>query len=332
MNGEQAKRIVLFSDVTQHRADILAPLANLGFELDACYDVRGSLPEKDVVDRVRGAWGVIAGGERFSRTVLESLPSLRVIARPGVGYDAIDLPAATERGVAVLITPGANTQSVADLALTLMLACLRDILQVDAAVRSGAWRPSTLARDLYGATVGILGFGQIGQAVARRLRGFDCDLLATDPFPDLATAKSLSVDLMALEVLLPRADIITVHVPLIPKTHHLISQRELRLLPHNAVVVNTSRGQVIDEAALCLALQSGEIAAAGLDVFEHEPLPRDSPLIALPNVVLSGHVASYTERTAESMLQAVVSSLVAVATGKIPLGCLNPSVLDEDGR
>ncbi len=321
------RRIVLFSEMVRHTQTILEQLEHQGFELIDRLDLVGSTDELQLMAALKGAWGTVAGGERYTRAVLSAAPALRVIVRPGVGYDAIDVSCATERGVAVLITPGANTESVADFALALILTCVRGTLAADSAVRSGVWRRPDLTRDLFGATVGIIGFGQIGQAVARRLRGFDCRLLVAEPFPNLDACRQLGVELLTLPELLPQVDVVTLHVPLMPATHHLIGERELRLMRRHSVIVNTSRGPVVDESALVSALRGGIVKGAGLDVFESEPLPIDHALAKLPNVVLAGHVASFTDQAATNMMTAVVAGLIAIAEGRMPAGCVNAAAL-----
>jgi phosphoglycerate dehydrogenase-like enzyme len=327
MAGSRKRRIVLLSGVVRYTPHLLKQLEQDGFEISERLDLVGSTDEAQLISALAGAWGTVAGSERYTRSVFEAVPTLQVIARPGVGYDAIDMKAATEHNVAVTITPGANTESVADLTLALILSCLRRVVANDAAVRSGIWRPPDLARDLFQATVGIVGLGRIGQAVARRLKGFDCRLLAVESNPDLDFCQRMGLDLLTLAELLPRVDILTLHVPLLTATHHLISRPEFELMRRPAMLVNTSRGPVVDEEALVWALRDNLIAGAGLDVFEREPLPADHDLLGLPNVVLSGHVASFSERGVDQMMKSVVASLVEIGQGTIPNSCINASAL-----
>jgi D-3-phosphoglycerate dehydrogenase / 2-oxoglutarate reductase len=325
MNGRL--RILLISAGTRHTRDRLQPLQAAGFDLIGHYELDNTRNEALLAGALDGAWATIAGSEAYTRTVLESAPSLKAIARFGVGYDRIDVPAATERGVVVLTAPGANAESVADLALTLMLACLRRLPGVDQAVRSGEWRLTTLSADLASATVGIVGLGRIGRAVARRLTGFGCRILAAESEPDLEFCARLDIELGALDELLPEVDVLTLHVPLTAETRHLIGARELAVMRPEAVIVNTCRGGVIDEAALIDALESGRIGGAGLDVFEVEPLPVGHPLTRLPNVVLSGHAATFTRLSVQRITDAVVASLLDFHGGRLPSGCVNPQAL-----
>jgi phosphoglycerate dehydrogenase-like enzyme len=272
----------------------------------------------------------VAGSEPYTREVLVEASDLRAIARCGVGYDAVDVAAATDRGVAVLITPNGNFDTVADFALTLMLACLRQLLQNDQRVREGGWRAAELAGDLAGATVGVVGLGRIGRAVARRLHGFGCHILGVEPFPDLAACARLGIELVSLEEMLPQVDVLTLHTPRLPETVGLIGAPQLARMKPSAVLVNTSRGGIVDELALDHALRSGALAAAALDVFETEPLRPDHPLLTCPNVILTGHVSSFTRLAAQRTVDEVVDNLLAVASGLIPEGCVNPAALTPE--
>jgi D-3-phosphoglycerate dehydrogenase / 2-oxoglutarate reductase len=295
-----------------------------GVRLRERYELAESADERALIGGLAGAWAVIAGSERYSRGVLERLPGLRAIARWGTGSDAIDIEAATDAGVAVVTTPGANAQAVADMALALMLASLRRLPELDASVRAGRWRSSLIAGDLAEATVGVIGLGAIGRAVVCRLGGFGCRVLAFEPDPDPEFVAEHEVTLLALEELLPRVDVLTLHAPLTEATHHLVGARELALLPSHAVLVNTSRGPLIEETALVAALREGQIAAAGLDVFEHEPLAGDEPITQLPNVILSGHVSSSTRLGFRRTGEAIFANLSELLAGRLPASCKNP--------
>jgi D-3-phosphoglycerate dehydrogenase/(S)-sulfolactate dehydrogenase len=325
MNGRP--RILLISAGTRHTADRLHPLEAAGFDLVHHYELDNTRNEALLAAALDGAWATIAGSEAYTRTVLEQAPSLRAIARFGVGYDGVDVPAATEQGIVVLTAPGGNADSVADFALTLMLGCLRRLLATDEAVRSGEWRRTELAGDLASATVGIVGLGRIGRAVASRVAGFGCRILAVESAPDLEFCARSGIELGALDEVLPEIDVLTLHVPLTAETRHLIGARELALMRPTAIVVNTSRGGVIDETALIAALASGGIGGAGLDVFEVEPLPVDHPLGRLPNVVLGGHVSTFTGLSVQRTTDEVVASLLELHGGRLPSGCVNPEAL-----
>ena len=323
------RRVVLLSRAARYAAAEVADLETSGFELVDFTRIGDVAGEDELISALDGAWAVVAGGERYTRHVIASTEQLRLIARTGIGFDAIDVAAATEPGVAVVVTPGANSESVADFALALILSCLRQTIQADAAVRSGEWRLEVPGRDLFGATVGIVGFGRIAQALARRLKSFDCRILAVEPRPDLATIDRLGVELTELDAMLPDLDVLSLHVPLNEETRHLISGPQLSALPRHAVVINTSRGSVIDQSALALALKDGSIAAAGLDVFEAEPLSVGNELAKLHNVVLAGHISSFTHQAMSRMMAAVVASMVEMSTGNAPSGCVNPEAVSR---
>ena len=289
------------------------------------YALSSAREDAVLVRGLDGAWAVVAGAEPYTRGVLQALPELKAILRWGTGSDAIDIAAATDAGVAVVTTPAVNAEAVADMALALMLACIRRLSQFDAIVRSGEWRRLGPTRDLAYATVGIVGLGAIGRAVTRRLRGFGCHVLAVEPNPDLEFCNENEVELTDLDGMLPRTDVLTLHVPLTDDTSRLLGARELAMLPRHAVLVNTARGELIDQAALVAALAGGQIAAAGLDVFEREPPLPDDPILSVPNTVLSGHISSYTDLGLDRTGEAVIANLRELLAGRLPASCLNPA-------
>jgi D-3-phosphoglycerate dehydrogenase len=288
------------------------------------YDLAHTSDEDALVRALDGVWATIADSELYTGRVLEALPELKAILRWGTGSDAIDIAAATEAGVAVVTTPAVNAEAVADLALALMLACIRRLGELDRAVRAGEWRIGGPTRDLAGATVGIVGLGAVGRAVTRRVRAFGCRVLALEPNPDREFCAEHEVELTDLDAMLPQVDVLTLHAPLTPGTRCLLGARELALLPRHAVLVNAARGELIDQAALVEALRDHRIAAAGLDVFEREPPPAGDPILTAPNTVLSGHVASFTELGLGRTREAVLANLREVLAGRLPANCLNP--------
>jgi glyoxylate reductase len=253
---------------------------------------------------------------------LDLLPGLRVVANFGVGYDRVGAEACLQRGVVVTNTPGVLDDATADLAFALVLAVRRGVVEGDRLVRSGGWSGSwsegRLAEEVAGSALGIVGLGRIGRAVARRARGFDMHVLYTQRHEidtDLAEFREL-------DALLAEADVVSLHVPLTPETERLVDARRLALLRDGACLVNTSRGEVVDEDALVADLVSGRIQA-GLDVFAHEPnVPSD--LLGLPNVVLTPHLGSATRRAREAMTRLVVDNLLAVARGEPPVTPVRP--------
>jgi len=295
-----------------------------GIEVVARYELARTRDPGVLAEGLVGAWAAVAGSEPYTRDVFAAAPELKAVLRWGTGSDAIDIAAATEAGVAVITTPGVNAEAVADMALTLILACIRRLPALDQAVRNATWRLDGPTRDLAGATVGVVGLGAIGRAVTRRLRGFGCRVLALEPYPDEDFCAEYEVELTDLERMLPRLDVLTLHAPANPSSRGLIGAPQLRTLPNHAVVVNTARGELIDQAALAAALRDGQIAAAGLDVFEHEPVPPDDPILRAPNTIVSGHISSFTELGLERTKQALIANVQAVAAGRLPPSCLNP--------
>jgi len=287
---------------------------------------RGARSASQMCALLAGAVAAIVSTDPFDAAVLAASPALRVIARVGVGVDSIDLDAATARGVAVTVTPGANEATVADHTVALMLAAVRRICEHDGAVRQGGWNRTGQHTPwlLCGSTVGLVGFGQIGRAVARRLAGFDVRVLVTDPI----APRDRAVEAMDLDALLAQSDIVSLHAPLLPSTRRLIGARELALMRASAVLVNTARGGVVDEDALVHALERGLLRAAALDVFAEEP-PRRSRLLALPNVVLSPHNAGLSIPSIEEMTRRATSSVIEVVRGRAPEHLANPQVLEH---
>jgi glyoxylate reductase len=253
--------------------------------------------------------------------LIESAPGLRAIANYAVGTDNIDLAAATARGIPVGNTPDVLTETTADLAWALMMAAARRIVEADAAVRAGEWPPWTpgafLGHDVHGATLGVVGFGRIGRAVARRGDGFGMKVLHT--------SRSGGV---SLDELLERSDFVSLHAPLTPETRGLIGERELGLMKPTAVLVNSARGPLVNTRALEQALRDGEIAAAGLDVTDPEPLPPDHPLLGAPNLVVAPHIGSASHATREAMAGMAVDNLLAALAGRRMPHCANPEVYD----
>jgi D-3-phosphoglycerate dehydrogenase len=272
----------------------------------------------------------IAGTEPYTDRVFATAPQLKVVARSGVGHDAIDLAAATRHHVAVAMGFGTNHNAVADFAFSLMAAQASRLLPYHAMVAEGRWK-RTANMPLWQMTVGILGLGRIGQALARRCKGFDMRVLAYEVKPDPAIAEQLGVELVDLATLFREADYLSVHAPHLPETDKIVSRERLRSMKPTAFVVNTARGGLIDEAALAEALREGWIAGAGLDVFAIEPLPANSPLRDLPNVVLTPHCAGSNIHAIAAMAERCVDNVLAVVEGRDPGAdyVLNPEVIGQ---
>jgi phosphoglycerate dehydrogenase-like enzyme len=272
------------------------------------------------------AVAAIVSTDPFDRGVFAAARRLRAIARVGVGTDSIDLAAATEAGVVVMTTPGANRETTADHAVALILAALRRIVEHDASIRRGEWRRGGDATpwELNRTTVGLVGYGDIGRAVARRLRGFDVALLVCDP----AARGAQGVTSVGLPELLRRSDVVSLHVPLTDATSGLLGAAELGLMSESAVLVNTSRGGLVDEAALADALASGRLRGAALDVFADEPeVPR--ALAGRTNVILTPHTGGLSDRSIASMTARATSHVLAALDGvPDPAAVANPAVLE----
>jgi D-3-phosphoglycerate dehydrogenase len=277
-------------------------------------DVALGVPWEEVAGRVDA---VLLRSARMDREQIEAAPRLRIIARHGAGYDTVDVAAAREHGVAVTVTADANAVSVAEHAFALILAVVRRVAAADAGVRQGSWdqaRRAAVGLELDGKTLGLVGFGRIGQRVARMAAAFDMTVLATDPAADAAVARELGVRPAPLPELLAASDVVSLHVPLLPATRGLIDARALAGVRPGAVLVNTSRGGLVDEAALVDALDSGLLSGAGLDVFEEEPLPAGSPLLRA-DVTVTPHCGGQTVEAMRRVGLQAADSVVACARG-----------------
>jgi D-3-phosphoglycerate dehydrogenase / 2-oxoglutarate reductase len=307
-------------------AAFLAPLRAAGFDV-VLNEKERLLSEAELIERLPGAVATIAGGEPYTERVFAAAPELRVVARFGVGYDRVDVAAATRHGVAVAMAFGTNHESVADYAFALAIGLAVELLPHHVRVAGRGWGCS-FHPGLWGRCIGIVGLGRIGKAMARRASAFAMRVLAADPLPDRTFAAASGIELVPLDELLRTADVVSLHTPLAPETRHLIGRRELALMKPGAFVINTARGGLIDEAALYEALAAGRLAGAGLDVFEAEP-PEGSPLLDLPNVLLAPHAAGMDEAAERLMGERCVASILAIHRGQDPGPgyVLNPEVL-----
>jgi glyoxylate reductase len=268
--------------------------------------------------------------DRIDAAVMDRAPNLRVISNVAVGYDNIDVPAATERGILVTNTPGILSDTTADLAFALLLAAARRIVEGDHFARSGQWKrwklDMLLGTDVHNMTLGIIGFGRIGQAMARRGRGFDMKVLYSSPRRAAPEVEhGLAAQHVSLETLLRESDFVSIHCPLKPETRHLIGAAQLALMKPTAILVNTARGPIVDEAALAAALRDRRIHAAGIDVFEREPEIHPA-LLNLENVVLAPHMGSGSRQTRFRMVELAAENLLAALRGQMPPNPLNPQV------
>ncbi len=271
--------------------------------------------------------------DRVDGALLDAAPRLRVVSNYAVGFDNIDVEAATTRGVVVTNTPGVLTETVADFAMALILAAARRLVEADRYTRAGRWKSwepmLLLGQDVHGATLGLVGLGRIGVAVAHRAQGFGMRVLYYDVIRREDLEREIGLEFAPIEDVLGRADFVSVHTPLTPQTRHLISTPQLRLMKKTAVLVNTARGPIVDPDALYHALASGQIAGAGLDVFEVEPVPRDHPLLSLDNIIVAPHIASASVDTRTKMAQMAVENLLAALAGQRPPNFVNPEVWER---
>jgi glyoxylate reductase len=267
--------------------------------------------------------------ERIDAELLQHCPRLRVVSTMSVGIDHIDQVAATRHGIPIGHTPGVLVETTADLTFALLLAAARRVVEADSYIRDQCWREDNrwypdmlLGRDLSGSTLGIIGLGAIGQAVARRAGAFNMRVVGWTP----SGRRVAGVDASGLDELLAQADFISVNIALAAATRRLLDARALAHIKPGAVLVNTARGGIVDEVALCEALRSGRLFAAGIDVFEREPLAPDNELLTLPNVVLTPHIGSATRRAREQMARMAVANTVAGLQGRELPHCANPAV------
>ena len=289
-------------------------------------------PYEVLFDKVRGMDAVLTllTDKMDAGLMDEAGPSLKVISQMAVGYDNIDVAAATARRLPVGHTPGVLTETTADFAWTLMMAAARRVVEGDAFTRRGLWKtwgPTLLmGPDVNGATLGIVGLGRIGTAMARRARGFDMQVLYYDPERHPAQEQALCLEYADFETLLSKSDFVTLHTPLSEQTRHLIGEAQLRQMKRSAILINTARGPLVDPEALYQALKDGLIAYAALDVTEPEPIEMTSPLLTLANVIIAPHIASASLQTRNKMATMAVANLLAGLQGQRLPFCVNPEV------
>jgi glyoxylate reductase len=289
-------------------------------------------PKKTIIEKAKNVDALATLlSDKIDAEVYNAAPKLKIVSQLAVGFDNIDLAEATKRGIYVTNTPEVLTDTTADFAWALLMAVARRVVEADKYVRTGQWKvgwhPAMLTgRDAFGTTIGIVGAGRIGYAMAKRALGFDMKVLFYDviPRPEIEKLGAKKVDLTTL---LRQSDFVTIHVPLMKETHHFINEEKLRLMKKTAYIINNSRGPVVDEKALHKALKEGWIAGAGLDVFEQEPTPADNPLLKFDNVVVAPHISSASLETRAKMSEMVADNLVNFFQGKQPPNLVNPDVM-----
>lgn len=293
---------------------VVDPVGDFSLTAD---QLRPHLPDLDAL---------LAGGERMTPAMFDLAPKLRVVARTGVGYDLIDVAAATARKVAVSITPGTNQGSVAEQTFALILALARRIVHNDRVIHAGGW-DRALVEPVRGKTLGLIGMGRIGKATAVRARAFEMRVFACDPTPDPEFDARHQIDRLPLDELVSESDYVSLHLPLTPESRGMVDRRFIERMKPGAYLINTARGALVVESDLAEALQSGRLAGAGLDVLEHEPPRADCPLLGVPNVVLSPHVAGTDLESMNAMSELAARTIVDLYENRWPGACVvNPEV------
>jgi phosphoglycerate dehydrogenase-like enzyme len=293
----------------------LDTLLKAGFE-PVYHGSKAQLVEDQLMKVLPGIEASLAGSEPYSAKVLAANPQLKVIARVGVGWDAVDTDAATKNGTVVTITPGTNQGSVAEHTFCMMLALVKNLIPQHLGVKNGGW-PRGTNIPLRGRTIGIAGLGRIGKAVATRALAFEMKVVAHDPFPDTKWAAEHKIPMVSLEELLQRSDFVSLHMPAMPETAKMINANTLALMKPTAYLLNTSRGAVVDEDALYTVLKEKRIAGAGLDVFDQEP-PGKNPLLELDNVVMTPHAAGVDLQSRDEMSLSAAEAVVSFKKGEWP--------------
>ena len=301
-----------------------------GIQFKSFDDARNRTPA-EIIEHLRGADGAITSYGRFTAEVFQALPQLKVVSKTGTGVDNIDVAAATADGCAVCNVPAYGTEVVSDHAIALALACLRRINEIDADMRAGIWdfhrrRPLGQA---HGRTFGVVGYGNIGRAVARKARGLGFDVVVWDHKGTPGRLTPEDFPYVTLEDLLKTADVVSFHTALVPATHHLLNAENIKLMKDDAIVVNTSRGAVIDNDAVAAALCAGKLWGAGIDVFEHEPVSPDDPIMHAPHTVLTSHAAYWSEESAVELRTRCTQNAIDVVCGRTPEACVNPEALSR---
>ncbi|MGF1581451.1 MAG: phosphoglycerate dehydrogenase [Gemmataceae bacterium] len=299
-------------------------LRDAGFEI-IYTGIPRLLTEDEILDRLSGCRAVLASSEPYTPKVMDAHPQLRIIARHGVGFDAVNVPAATERNIAVTTTPGSNQDAVAEHVFALMLGVVKNVIRQHEGTKIGKW-PRGVTMNLRGQTLGIVGLGRIGKAVAVRAAAFQMPMMAYELYPDEAFCEQYNIKLVSLEDLFRQADMISLHVPYTPESKHMINKDTLALMKPTSYLINTARGGLVCEKDLLEALQTKRLAGAGLDVFETEP-PLPGPLFELENVILTPHAAGVDMKSRMDMAVAAAQAIVKLSRGEWPEGqVVNPEV------
>jgi len=317
---------VIQGRATRDYADCQAAVAHVPARMTALPFVAA---EAEIIARTRDADALVVSSSPVTRGVMSALEGLKVVVRTGVGYDIIDVPAATELGVIVVNIPDIWIREVANHAVALLLALNRKIVTLDGQIHAGVWSsgvPGERTGSIHGETVGIVGLGNIGTAFARRIAAFETTVIAHDPYVEEARFKALGVERVSLEDLAARSDYVSVHTLLNAETRHLIGEAFFRRMKPTAILINTSRGPVVDERALARALEARQLAGAALDVWEKEPVAADHPLLKMDNVIATPHAAYFSSPAVAQVPRRCGEEIARVLTGQRPLNVVNPDV------
>ncbi len=324
-------RVFIATNIPDIGLDMLLTKANFEIWRDIEPPVREYFLEQ--ISIADGVVAIPGATTKMDREAIDAGRNLRIISSYSVGYDHIDVAYATEKGILVTNTPGVLTDATADLAFGLLLMAARRMSEGERLMRSGGWRywgpRMLLGQQVAGSSLGIIGLGRIGQAMAKRAKGFDMKLCYTGRNRRPELEKELGISFLSFEDLLGTCDFISIHCPLSPETRSLIGEKELKMMKKTAILINTSRGPVVDQKALARALKEEWIAGAGLDVFEKEPMDAEDPLLLLDNIAMTPHLGSASTKTREDMAIKAVTNLLAGLEGKTPPDLLNPEVLKK---
>ncbi|MFC1910221.1 2-hydroxyacid dehydrogenase [Chloroflexota bacterium] len=295
-------------------------------------------PRQTLLEQVRGVDGLLCLlTDRIDGAIMDSAPVLKVISNMAVGYDNIDIAVATERGIIIGNTPGVLSETTADLAFSLLMAVARRVVEADKYTRKGLWKTwgpmVLLGVDVHNATLGIIGLGGVGAEMAKRARGFNMRVLYYSRTRKQDKEKELGIEYIgSISELLSRSDFVSIHVPLSLDTQYLIGEKEFSIMKKSAILVNTSRGAVVDQKALYKALKNGSIRSAAIDVCEVEPIPPDDPLLELDNIIFAPHIGSASIATRTKMAVMAAENLIAGLKGNVPPNCVNPEVFNKRNR
>jgi len=323
-------RVLIAPAPLQEIEQVYGPmLKGAGHELVFSH-VKHQMNEKELMGILPGCAGSLAGSEPYTRAVIAAAAAkgLKVIARAGVGYDAVDLAAATEHGVAITFAPGTNQDAVAEHTFSLILALAKNVVPQHNLVKAGQW-PRRANQPLRGKTLGVMGMGRIGKAVALRGNAFLMNVIAYEPYPDAAFVKEQSITLLPFDDVLKQSDWVSLHMPMCPESSKCINQRSLGLMKPTAYLINTARGGVIDEPDLYDALKNNRLAGAGLDVFDEEP-PGNNPLLTLDNIVMTAHTAGVDVQSRDDMARLAARAIAKLLAGEWPAEwVVNPKVKEK---